>query len=185
MAKVVSLESVKKQKAARRGFREWRRRFQQLPTLDEQTRGADLPDALILFLAEDSPESRPIVHDLLTGVMGLGSGYEFESLPSEKLLPLMDAYFVVIDQVRFECMRRLGWIQGILLPDQSITETIRNYEQVLPAALLQSPSLTPLHPAYSEYPDKTELEQRVLLRKYIPEAVKRFGEKIKEAGNKP
>jgi hypothetical protein len=185
MAKVVSLESVKKQKAARRGFREWKRHFKDLPALDEQTRWADLPDALIHFLAEDSFESRPIVHDLLMGVMGLGSGYEFESLPSERLLPLMDAYFVVIDQVRFECMRRLGWIQEILLPEQPITETIRNYDRVLPAALLQSPILTPLHPAYSDYPDKTDLEQRVLLRKYIPEAVKKFGERIKKPGNKP
>lgn len=177
MSKVISLESLRNQKAAQRGFREWQRRFRTLPTLDENTRWSDLPDELILFLAEDDEEGRRIIHDLLMGALGLGSGYEFETLPSEKLLPLLDVYFILIDQVRFECMRRLEWVIEIPLGNQSIIAVIREYGQGINLALVDPPKLARQHPAYQEYSRLPEIEQRLFIRKIIPEAVKQFKEK--------
>jgi hypothetical protein len=177
MSKVISLEAQRNQKAAKRGFREWQRRFRSLPTLDENTRWSDLPDEMILFLAEDDDDGRGIIHDLLMGTLGLGSGYEFESLPSEKLLPLLDVYFILIDQVRFECMRRLDWVQEIPLGNQPIIPLIRAFRQGSNLALVEPPKLARQHPAYPDYSRLSEIEQRVFLRKIIPEAVKQFKEK--------
>ncbi|MBA4394499.1 MAG: hypothetical protein C0407_13180 [Desulfobacca sp.] len=177
MGKIISLEAQKNQKAAKRGFREWQRRFRSLPLLDENTKWSDLPDEVILFLAEDDDEGRKIIHDLLMGTLGLGSGYEFESLPSEKLLPLLDVYFILIDQVRFECMRRLDWVQEIPLGNQPIIPLIRAYSQGSNPFLAEPPQLARQHPAYPVYSQLSEIEQRVFIRKIIPEAVQQFKEK--------
>jgi hypothetical protein len=183
MPKVVSLESLKSQKAAKRGFREWQRRFKTLPALDEHTTWGGLPDELILFLAEDDEGGRQIIHDLLMGALGLGSGYEFESLPSEKLLPLLDVYFILIDQVRFECMRRLGWVSEIPLGYKPIIGLIRDYKQGVSPALTDTPELNPNHPDYPTYILLNEIEKRTFVRRMIPDAVKQFQVKVKPDGN--
>jgi hypothetical protein len=184
MAEIFSLEAVKNQKAARRGFREWRRRFTPLPVLNEHTLWSDLPDEIILFLAEDDKRGRLIIHDLLMGVLGLGSGYEFESLPSEKLIPLLDIYFLFIDLVRFECMRRLGWVHEIPLGNKPIIGLVGEYKHGYSPSLADTPKLNPGHPAYPEYALLDAMEKRAVIRRLIPEAVKQFEEKIKPHGNR-
>jgi hypothetical protein len=184
MAEIIFLESLKIHKAAKRGFREWQRRFKSLPVLDEHTLWSDLPDELILFLASDDEGSREIIHDLLMGVLGLGSGYEFESLPSEKLIPLLDVYFILIDQVRFECMRRLGWVYEIPLGDKPIIGLIRDFKPGVSPTLTDTPELYPNHPAYPEYALLNEIEKRAYIRRMIPEAVKQFQVKVNPDGNR-
>ncbi len=183
MGKVISLESLKNQKAAQRGFREWRRLFKSPAMLDEHTRWSDLPDELILFLAEDDEEGRAIINDLVMGSLDLGKGFEFESLPPEKLLPLLDVYFLLIDHIRFECMRRLGWIQEVPSADQSIITMIRKFDHAVYPSLSGFPKLTPKHPGFPEYCRLTDIDQRVYIRKAIPEAVKQFKEKVKTEAN--
>jgi hypothetical protein len=183
MSKIISLESLKNHKAAKRGFREWQRRFKALPILDEHSLWSDLPDELILFLAEDDEGGREMIHDLLMGSLGLGNGYEFESLPSEKLIPLLDVYFILIDQVRFDCMRRLGWINEIPLADKSIIGLIREYQKGVLTPLAETPELTPNHPGYPEYALLNEIEKRTFIRRTIPEAVKQFAAKVKPDEN--
>jgi hypothetical protein len=180
MGKVISLESQKNQKAAKRGFREWQRMAGPLPALDEKTRWSDLPDELLLFLAEDDEEGRHLIHDLLMGSLGLGNGYEFESLPPTKLLPLLDIYFILIDQIRFECMRRLGWVEEIPFAGKPIIHLIRDYEQEGNPYLMIPPKLNQAHPGYPEYAQLPDSDQRLFIRKTIPEAVKKLKEKIKK-----
>ncbi len=180
MGKVISLESLKNKKAAKRGFRDWQRLFKSLPTLDENTRWSDLPDEVLLFLAEDDEEGRRLIHDLLMGSLGLGNGHEFESLPPTQLLPLLDTYFILIDQIRFECMRRLGWVQEIPLAEKPIIQLIRDFEQGGNPYLMDPPKLNRKHPAYPEYSQLPDLDQRVFIRKTIPEAVKQLKERVEE-----
>jgi hypothetical protein len=185
MEKIISLESVKSQKAAQRGFREWRRRLHTLPELTEQTRWSDFPDWAIVFLAEDNAESRLMIHDLLMGSLGLGSGYDFESLDPEKLLPLLDLNFILLDQVRFECMRRLGWIGGTPWEEKSIIDLIRTYREGDHPYMVALPPLMPEHPAYEDSQRSNELEQRVLFRRSIPEAVSLLRAKVNQNQNNP
>jgi hypothetical protein len=183
MDKVVSLESKKNQKAAKRGFREWQRLFRSLPILDEHTCWGDLPDDLILFLAEDDEGGRQIIHDLLMGALGWGSGYDFESLPSEKIIPLLDVYFILIDLVRFECMRRLGWVYELPLGYKPIIGLIREFNQGSLPVLTDPPKLAPNHPDYPEYALLNEMEKQAFIRRTIPEAVKQFQAKVRHSGN--
>lgn len=182
MSKVVFLEALRNQKAAKRGFREWCKKFKDLRPPDEHTRWSDLPDSVILYLADEDMGGRQILYDLLMGALELGRGFEFESLPAEKLLPLLDAYFLLIDQVRFECLRRLGWIEEIPLGERPLIPLIRDYERGNYNTLTISPKLSPHHPSFPEYSRLPELDQRVFVRKSIPEAVRLFKQKTEQTG---
>jgi hypothetical protein len=180
MSKIVSLESFKNQKAAQKGFIRWRKQFKSLPCLNERTCWADFPDDVIFFLAEDEAGSRQLLYDLLMGSLGLGSGLEFESLPAEKLLPLLDIYFLLIDQVRFECMRRLGWVEEIPYGDHPLITLIQDCSRGHYNTLTAAPGLSPDHPDYPEYARLSKLDQGVFVRKAIPEAIRIFKKKIEQ-----
>lgn len=179
MAKVVFLEDIKDLKAARRGFKEWRRLFKSSPPLNEQTRWRDLPDEVISHLAEDDQRSRLLFQDLLMGTLDLGSGWEFQDLPSRELSPLLDIYFLLIDQVRFECMRRLGWIEEIPLAEEPIISLIRRIRREGSPFLLEVPRVSQGHPDYPAYLALTPAEKQAFIRRSIPKAVAAFKEKIR------
>ncbi len=183
MGKVISLLSHKYQKAAEVGFQEWRRLFEPVANFDRHTRWADLPDELMVFLCEENPESQFSFYDLIMRSLGLGTGHDFEKQPFERLTLLMNAYFFIMDQARFECMRRLGWLERIPRKGQAIIEVIMESEHYDYPTLLETPEPTPAHPAYLEYLTITlDLERSVLIRRSFPEAIRRF--KAELAGKK-
>jgi len=174
---VIYLPGYKRKKAAQRGFREWRRLFQTFHDFDENTRWSDLPDWVILFLSEDNPESRLTVYDLLMGALGLGSGHEFETLPAHRLMTLMDAYFVIMDQIRFECMRRLVWIEAIPWAEKSIIKQIFEARDIPSPFMLKTPRMTCRHPAFNKTRGEDDFDYGRLLRTYIPDALEAFRKK--------
>jgi|GEM_PF-425277 len=174
MGKVISLLSHKYQKAAEKGFQEWRRLFEPVADFDRHTRWADLPSEVVAFLCEENPDSRYSFYDLIMRSQGLGTGYDFERQPYQRLTLLMNAYFFIMDQARFECMRRLGWLERIPREEQSILEVIMESENYDYPALLETPEPTPAHPAYAEYLESRDLERSALIRRSFPEAIRRF-----------
>jgi hypothetical protein len=110
---------------------------------------------------------------------GLGSGYEFESLPSPTLLPLLDCYFVTMDQIRFECMRRLGWVEqpvpGGEIP--IIKQVLRGLKASNPFAF-KCPKMTPRHPGIQKVRGEDDLDYGRFLRMHIPDAVEEFRKRI-------
>jgi hypothetical protein len=174
MVGIVSLQSHKKLRCAERGFREWRRLFQSATDLDEHTRWADLPDDVLLFFCEESPESRNGFYDLLMSVHCGCSGQEFESQPFDLLVKLLNAYFFITDQARFECMRRLGWIESIPRGDCSIIDLVMDPQTYEYTCLMEVPALTPQHPAYGEDLRSRGMDRAALVRKYTPEALGLF-----------
>lgn len=175
---VISLPGYKRKKSAQRGFREWRRLFRTFHAFDENTRWSGLPDWVILFLSEDSPEGRLTVYDLLMGALDLGSGHGFETLPGHRLMPLMDAYFIIMDQIRFECMRRLGWIEEIPWADKSIIEQVLAARDISSPFMLKTPRMTCLHPGFNKMRGEGDPDYERLLRMHIPDAIRAFTRKL-------
>mgnify|MGYP000561555215 CR=1 FL=1 len=178
MGGVVSLQSHRSKRAAERGFREWRRLFQSVTAFDESTRWADLPDEVVLFFCEESPESRDGFYDLLMSVHHGASGREFESQPFDRLAMLLNAYFFITDQARFECMRRLGWIESIPRGDQPIIEVVMDTKTYDYTGLMETPAPTPRHPAYEEDTQSRGMDRAALVRKYTPDALESFRRKV-------
>lgn len=179
MNQPVSLQDHKLKKAALRGFREWKRLLPSLSFLDETTRLRDLPDELVLFFCEDTPKSRVLIYDLLMGIYGLGSGYEFESLPPDTVSALLDPFFLITDQIRFDCLRRLGWALSSAAVEKPIVELVLEIRAGIPLGFMEIPQPTPQHPAYELLKPDSLMEREVLIRRHLPEAVNRFREKIK------
>ena len=174
MGKVISLLSHKYQKAAEKGFQEWCRLFEPVADFDRHTRWADLPDEVVAFFCEENPESQYSFYDLIMRSLGLGSGHDFERQPFDRLSLLMNAYFFIMDQARFECMRRLGWLERIPREEQSIIEVIMESASYDYPALLETPEPTPAHPAYADYLNGRNLERSALVRRSFPEAIRLF-----------
>lgn len=182
MGGIVSLSSQRQKRVAERGFREWRRLFRSITDLNEHTRWADLPDEVILFFCEESPESKHGFYDLLMSAHHEGNGYDFETQPFDRLATLLNAYFFITDQARFECMRRLGWLKSIPRGDRSIIEVVldsRTYEYT---NLMETPTPTPDHPAYEEDVQGRGVDRAALVRKHTLEAIRLFKETITESG---
>jgi len=178
MAEIISLESHKNRKAAARGFREWRRIFRSITEFDEHTRWADLPDEVVLFFCEEGPESKHAFYDLLMSAHHLGNGHDFETQAYERLSTLMNAYFFITDQARFECMRRLGWLERVPRADKPIIEVVMDSGTYDYMALLETPEPTPVHPAYEEDRQSRGIDRSALVRKHTPEAVRQFKERV-------
>ncbi len=179
MAEIVCLESHKNRKAAERGFREWRRIFRSITDFDEHTRWSDLPDEIVLFFCEEGPESKHAFYDLLMRSHRLGNGHDFETQAFDRLSTLLNAYFFIVDQARFECMRRLGWLDTIPRVDKPIIEVVMDSGTYDYAALLEAPEPTPAHPAYEEDCQSRGIDRSALVRKHTPEAKRLFKERVK------
>jgi hypothetical protein len=177
MGNVVALASQKQKNAAQRGFREWRRLFQSLTKFDEHTRWGDLPDEVVLFFCEETPESRHGFYDLLMSVHHGGNGHEFESQSFDRLVTLLNAYFFITDQARFECMRRLGWVEAIPRGEQPIIEVVLDSNTYEYSSIMETPPPTLDHPAHGEDLQSRGIDRAALVRKHTVEAVRLFREK--------
>lgn len=177
MDNIVSLNNHRRKKAAWRGFKKWRPFVPPGVSLDENTAWSELPDNLILFLCEDKRESRLLVYHLIMGALDRGSGHKFEILPHNQLLPLLDIYFMVMDMVRFECMRRLGWIEEIHYADEPIIDLVLNMARSDAPIFIQIPRMSKAHPGYAQDIESNGLDRQALVRKYAKEALEVFKEK--------
>ena len=183
--KVVPLESYKLKRSADKGFKRWKYFFELPPYPDENTQWSDLSDRLILFLCEDSTESRLAIYDLLMGAYDLGRGYELESLPPPQLLPLLDVHLFITDQVRFECMRRLGWIEDIPKEGQPIIAQVLGVAGPKHTGRPETPKPGRQHPAYREYLKAKCFDRGVLVRQHIPDAIRQFKGMLAEQNRRP
>ena len=183
MADIICMESHKNKKAADRGFKEWRRLFRSITDFDENTRWADLPDEIVLFFCEEGPESRHAFYDLLMRSHHLGTGHDFEAQAYDRLSILMNAYFFITDQARFECMRRLGWLERVPRAEKPIIEVVMDSGTYDYAALLEAPEPTPAHPAYEEDCQSRGIDRAALVRKHTPEAIRQFKERVQVAAS--
>jgi hypothetical protein len=132
----------------------------------------------LLFFVEESRESRHGFYDLLMSSHRLGNGYEFEMQPFERLTMLLNAYFFVTDQARFECMRRLGWLDTIPRADRSIIDVVMDTATFEYASFLETPPPTPLHPGYAEDAESRGIDRATLVRKQTVEAIRVFKERV-------
>ena len=143
-------------------------------SLDENTAWQDLPDEFILLLCEDKKKGRLLMYHVIMGALNLGSGYEFESLPSHQLVSLLDVYFMLLDLAHFECMRRLGWIEDIPCENEAIIDLIVEAAKGNGPGFIRIPRLAKAHPAYDQDMESNDLDRQVLVRKCAKEAVRVF-----------
>jgi hypothetical protein len=172
MDRVVDLQKARREAAVRRGFRNWQSRFGE--EFSQGTRAKDLSDSTLVFLSRGTEETAFYLYDLIMNLLGLGSAFEIRELSAEDRMGVMDRYLFLLDRLRFELMRRLGWLDAYPGENHSLSELITHYQALAPGMQARVPDLSREHPDYPAYCSVTALEKESFIRKLIPSALDRF-----------
>ena len=170
MAELLDLERFRRKLAADQGFRTWLARFQE--QFGPDTRLKDLSGATLLTLASPGEETLYVYFDLIMGMQRLGGSVRFrlDALDAATKLKVLDAAFALMDRVRFEVMRRLGWVEGIPQEDTPIVDLVRQVWSQAAAFAREVPRLAPSHPDQEAYRKLAPRDRAVFLRRLIPRA---------------
>ncbi len=174
MGDIVFLRHIKRQRLAERAFRLWRRFFPAQGLWNENTSWKDLPNTVLLAFASESDDAQTALHDFIMVCQNLGHGQALPSQDWHTLCRLLDGYFYLIDQARFEIMARLGWVERSAAAQRPLIDIACDSSIYGTGALVETPALRPDHPEYGQDRAGTGMERAVLVRKAIPEAIRRF-----------
>ena len=176
MSKIVDLKSFSAARAIEKGQRLWKTRFKE--KLTAETMLADLSDETLITLAQLGTTVNDIVYDLVMGALDMGSVYQFDALPSETKMKVLDASLFLIDQIRWECLRRLNWIHGF--PGEIYPMAILILERIKIQMEFQPkfPELNQGHPQYFEFRRRRDLDGEAMLRAMIPAAIAGFSQRL-------
>lgn len=183
MAEVIDLERFRAKVTADRGFRTWLARFKE--QFGPETRLRDLSPATLLYLASPGEENLYVFFDLVMGAMGLGESVRFRlnDLEDGAKLKIIDTAFALVDRVRFELMRRLGWVtEDIPGGESPIIQLVQQAWRRETDFAREVPSLCRDHLDYESYARLNPMDRVVFIRRLIPQAVTAFKERL-EAGS--
>jgi hypothetical protein len=170
MKKVVDLKEAKLLLAVKRGFRNWKGRFQQ--DFDIETRLSDVSAEALSFLAQGREKGSFYIYDLIMSLQNLGSGFEFDALNPGQKMAVIDRYLFLLDRIRFECMKRLGWLESYPGEGIPMVTLMADFERLAPSLQAEVPLLRSTHPGYREYVALHPLDREAFIRRLIPKAVK-------------
>jgi hypothetical protein len=170
MSEVIDLKEGRLAIAVRRGFRNWLSRFKEDFGVD--TRLSNISFETLSFLAQGKDKETFYLYDLIMNLEGLGSGFEFNDLDSKKKMAVIDQYLFLLDKIRFECMKRLGWLESYPGEEFTLVELITRYDKLGPNLQAKVPALSQDHPDHERYAAMKTFDQESFIRKLIPKALR-------------
>lgn len=170
MTEIVDLEKARLDAAVRRGFRNWKSQFGE--DFGTETRLAGISRKTLDQLALGKDKSTFYLFDLIMNLEKLGSGFEFHELHPKDKMAVMDRYLFLLDRIRFDLMKRLGWLEAYPGERHTVVELITDYERLCARYQTEIPALSRSHPDYEEYRRLTGPEKEDFVRKLIPKALK-------------
>jgi hypothetical protein len=166
MSEVIDLRRRLISRGAQRAFRNWRKRFNEEFAVDVTFSSISM--STLAFLALGKEDSAFYFYDLIMNIGGMGSGFEFNILkPAAKML-VTDQYLFLLDQARYECMQRLGWLQSRPGEGFTIVELIKDFDTLGPSIQAQIPILAFSHPRYDEFAELGVIEKESFIRGLVP-----------------
>lgn len=166
MSDVIDLRRRLIARGVERALRNWRKRFHEEFAVDMTFSSLSMPT--LSFLAMGREDSAFYFYDLIMNTRGMGSGFEFNLLkPTQKML-VTDQYLFLLDQARYECMQRFGWLRSRPGEGFKIIELIEDFDLVAPSIQADIPALSPSHPRYDEFSDLGVIERESFIRGLIP-----------------
>jgi hypothetical protein len=182
VAEIINLSRFRSKIAADQGFRSWLARFQE--QFGPDTRLQDLSPSTLLYLATPGEENLFVFFDLVMGAQGLGGSVRFrlDDLDNDLKMQIMDTAFAMVDRVRFEVMRRLGWVTAMPEAEAPIIELVRQAWRLGAESSQEPPALSLEHPDYPAYARLTAMDRMVFLRRLIPRAVSCFRDQVESGG---
>ena len=69
-------------------------------------------------------------YEMIMGVLDFGPATKFNYLASEQQMRVVDIHLFLADQLRFEMMRRLTWLDTLFCQKISLVEMIQDFDAV-------------------------------------------------------
>lgn len=176
MTKVVDLQSYRIKTVEQRGFGPWKKRFGE--SFDSKTRVADLSDQTLYFLAQPGEPSSVAYYEVIMGFLNLGSAAKFHYLGNQDQMLVVDLHLFLADQIRFEMMRRLGWIKDFEGLKYSILELVQKFDSAKEDCRINPPVLSALNPGFAEYSRLTFGDKEVFIRRLLNQALDAFKKRL-------
>ena len=176
MTKIVDLQTYRMKAVEQRGFGPWKKRFGE--SFDAQTGLADLSDQTLFFLAQPGEPSSVAYYEVIMGVLKLGPAAKFHYLGNMEQMLVVDLHLFLADQVRFEMMRRLGWIKDFEGLKYSILELVQKFDRAKEACRVNPPVLSTLNPDFAEYSRLTFGDKEVFIRRMLSQALDAFKKRL-------
>ena len=176
MTKIVDLHHYRTKLVEQRAFGRWRQRFGEV--YDTQTRLSDLSDKTLYFLAQPGEDSSLAYYEMIMGVLDFGPATKFNYLASEQQMRVVDIHLFLADQIRFEMMHRLGWLEALPCQNFTLISLVQTYAQMRNGFKDHPPSLAASHPGYAAYQKLATREKEVFIRQMLREALEKFKERL-------
>ena len=176
MTKVVDLHHYRTRMVEQRAFGPWQKRFGE--AYDANTRLSDLSDKTLFFLAQPGEESSMAYYEMIMGVLDWGPATKFNYLASEQQMRVVDIHLFLADQMRFEMMRRLKWLDALYCQNNSFVEMVQDYERMKTSCSNKPPELAPSHPGQATYQKLAARDKEVFIRQLLREALEEFEKRL-------
>jgi hypothetical protein len=167
---VIELDKVRLDIAVRKGYRNWKSQFKE--DFGPDTKPSDLSTKTLGLLARGKDMSTFYFFDLIMNLENLGSGFEFDDLAPKDKMAVMDRYLFLLDRIRFEYMKRLGWLQTYPGETFSLVELVIRFDELAPPLQADRPLLRKDHEAYEAFSRMNDFEREEFIRKLIAKVLK-------------
>lgn len=176
MAQIFDIKNLRENAARQKLFGLWERRFGQ--SYGMQTRLADLSDQTLYELASPGDDNAVPYYEFIMAVLDLGAAGQFHYLDDEVKMQVVDLHLFLADHVRFELMRRLGWVRRFVCENYTLVEMVRKSADLQSMYRGNPPELSRTHPRYNHYIRLISREKEVFIRQMLRDALEAFSPNV-------
>ena len=172
MNNIVNLQEYIAGAIEQRGFGPWHKRFGE--PYNQKTRLPDLSEKTLYFLALPGEDTAIAYYELIMGILDLGQSAKFYYLDNPAQMKVMDIHLFLADQVRFEMMRRLTWLDNYHCVGYTLLKMVLEFDQIKAFAKDKPPILSVSHPDYEVYKNLITGDKETFIRRRLREALDTF-----------
>lgn len=172
MGEVVDLQRYREKTLERRAFYTWRKRFGETFTCN--THLGDISGKTLFWLAGPGEKSAIAYYELIFGALSLGKSNDLRFIDKDQQLRVIDLHLFLADQVRFEMMRRIGWISSYPCQAYPLIDLVMKFESVKKNSRGLYPHLSETHPRYDAFQSTSDLDKETFIRTLLPLALEEF-----------
>ena len=170
MPRVIDLKEGRLLLAVKRGYRNWTSRFKE--PFGPDTRLSHISLETLAYLAQAKDKGAFYLYDLIMRLKDLGSGFEFNELDPKNKMAVIDLHLFLLDRIRFECMKKLGWLDSYPGEEFTLVELITQFNRIAPGLQAKIPLLSKDHPDYKEFSSINTFDKEGFIRRLIPRLMK-------------
>lgn len=176
MGDVVDLRESRLKRIAQLAFRGWDKKFKE--TFSHTTTIASVGHDVIRFFASGTPQSMQILQAFVARCRYSKQikKSSYDDLDMTVKREIVDISLFLLDQMRFEAMFRLGWIDGFPTRTIPLVELVVDFYKEYEWLQYETPSLQPTHSLYPDYIQTYEPDRNSFVRRLIPHVLEMFNQ---------